>query len=984
MKNLINILLKNRKNILYGCFVGSGIIILVLIILVLDFKAFFNSFELYLYDFRTKVYVATMGKKADPDVILLVHNDDSENIINNNTDAGFLKWPFPRYQYAELLRFLRRANTNVNAFDVSFSGETDPYNDGTFARAIEKNGNVILGYIVPPNEFFKKEVLKGKYLNKLTKYIFAQEGIAGYNNYYFVLNIFPFLEPEKIKITYERVLASGLTVLDEINNDFKKVVDEKEASLPILNYYERHFKYISPESYRELGYESIVMMSYVNLMLSYESGISSKISYTYFHPMGTLKRFLEATRNIGLINVETTSAITETIREYKTFFKYKDTDTFMMSLPLVTVYEALGRDIDFSFSRNLLNKNLHFDNKTFRVCDNINIFPNWRSGGVVNETFNLKSVGSMKITTYPLARALIYEKFETMDPLTGIYITPEEENFYWQSHYNQIVSEGIANTNAIYIRMKHHDVLTDNDINIRYDTYTFLDPFKEGLSVEGIHTNAAIFDYKRPVALKDSIIDGGYYNHLLRIIRGDRPYQFLNYLNDIKYRHTYYDQSKYYNYVINTAYYPYAKNPKIAGIPLYDLYRFNEFMYKTGLENTDVIDVWPHLKRFQDLNLHPHNLFNKIVIIGESRATGDVHSTSVAKVFPGPEIVATAVDNFLNDGTPDSKTIGQVPFWFDLIVIVFFAGITIFSIVRASNYLLSFVNFMAILFIFIMINFGLFIFPFIRLWVNMVYPITFIILAAVFAVTYKNMVIDKDKKQIRSLFGKFVSPQILEAVIENPDIISTQTPRKKEMSVLFSDIRDFTSRSETIDPLELIEQLNTYLTEMVEVIILNYNGTLDKFMGDAVMAFWGDPIPLEDHARRAVLTALAMRKHLELLNKHWEKQGKTTLKIGIGVNSGEMIVGHMGSPRLIDYTVLGDNVNVASRIEGLNKQFGTDIIISESTYEQVKDIVDVEDMGYTHIKGKAKEIRVYSVIDLKPDASVEFDKSPVLYTIKDE
>ncbi len=150
------------------------------------------------------------------------------------------------------------------------------------------------------------------------------------------------------------------------------------------------------------------------------------------------------------------------------------------------------------------------------------------------------------------------------------------------------------------------------------------------------------------------------------------------------------------------------------------------------------------------------------------------------------------------------------------------------------------------------------------------------------------------------------------------------------------------------------------MAEMVEIVLM-YNGTFDKFIGDAVMAFWGDPLPMEDHAERAVMTALDMIDKLHHLNIKWEEEGKSKLNIGIGINSGDMLVGYMGSSRIVDYTVIGDNVNLASRLEGLNKYLGTNIIISESTYESVKDMVNVTHHREVQVKGKNQLVKIYSI-----------------------
>ena len=229
--------------------------------------------------------------------------------------------------------------------------------------------------------------------------------------------------------------------------------------------------------------------------------------------------------------------------------------------------------------------------------------------------------------------------------------------------------------------------------------------------------------------------------------------------------------------------------------------------------------------------------------------------------------------------------------------------------------------------------------------------------------SYQMYINSLERKYVENLFGKFVSPQVLEKLLTEKKNISMEGQRKI-MTVLFSDIRGFTELSETTPADEVILILNEYLTEMVEVI-LKHNGTLDKYIGDAIMAFYNDPIEMEDHALRAVKTAVEMKETLDKLNKKWKSEGKPVLNMGIGINTGEMIVGHLGSPRLVDYTVIGDNVNLASRIEGLNKEYGTNIIIGEATYEEVKDDIEAVYLDECKVKGKQNAVKIYSVTGIK-------------------
>ena len=213
------------------------------------------------------------------------------------------------------------------------------------------------------------------------------------------------------------------------------------------------------------------------------------------------------------------------------------------------------------------------------------------------------------------------------------------------------------------------------------------------------------------------------------------------------------------------------------------------------------------------------------------------------------------------------------------------------------------------------------------------------------------------------MFQKYVSPDVVEKLIEDPTKLMLGG-EKRVLSVLFSDIRGFTSISEKLVPEELLSQLNQYLTAMTAVVLRN-GGMLDKYVGDAIMAVFGAPLELENHALAACRTALEMMKELRSLQEGWQDESKPILDIGIGINTGEMVIGNVGSPKRMDYTVIGDNVNLASRLEGVNKELGTQIIISESTYQLVKGQIAVRGLGEVKVKGKEKQVAIYEPVNMK-------------------
>ena len=180
------------------------------------------------------------------------------------------------------------------------------------------------------------------------------------------------------------------------------------------------------------------------------------------------------------------------------------------------------------------------------------------------------------------------------------------------------------------------------------------------------------------------------------------------------------------------------------------------------------------------------------------------------------------------------------------------------------------------------------------------------------------------------------------------------------MTVLFSDIRGFTTMSEKGSPEDVVSQLNELFTRMVGVVFA-HRGTVDKFVGDMIMALYGAPLDDEDHAEHAVQTALAMITTLHQLNREWAGQGKPQLDIGIGINTGEMIAGNVGSDTIMSYTVIGDAVNLGARLESLNKDYGTRIIISDATRERLKGRYDIQPLGDVVVKGKSTPVAIFEV-----------------------
>jgi adenylate cyclase len=227
----------------------------------------------------------------------------------------------------------------------------------------------------------------------------------------------------------------------------------------------------------------------------------------------------------------------------------------------------------------------------------------------------------------------------------------------------------------------------------------------------------------------------------------------------------------------------------------------------------------------------------------------------------------------------------------------------------------------------------------------------------------------RSKHQMNDLFGQYVPPDLVTEMAHDPQNYSLAS-EKRELTVLFTDIRGFTSISEDLDAVELSELLNRFLTPMTEVIYVTH-GTIDKYMGDAIMAFWGAPVHQAEHAAYAVKAGLAMLKALEELNVELASEGKHTLKIGVGVNSGPMSVGNMGSRFRRAYTVMGDAVNLGSRLEGLTKFYSVDLLVSDTTRMEADGYL-YREIDRVRVKGKAKPITMYDTKGLKGEVSAEW------------
>jgi adenylate cyclase len=250
------------------------------------------------------------------------------------------------------------------------------------------------------------------------------------------------------------------------------------------------------------------------------------------------------------------------------------------------------------------------------------------------------------------------------------------------------------------------------------------------------------------------------------------------------------------------------------------------------------------------------------------------------------------------------------------------------------------------------------------LWLNMAQPLMTMGLALFAGTAYQYFVEGREKRVVKRLFGRYVSRDVYQQLIDDPNLAELGG-RRREMTVLFSDIRGFTAMTEKGNAEALVAQLNEYFSTMVEVVF-RHHGTVDKFVGDMVMALFSAPVEDTEHAEHAVAAAVEMVSELGKLNRKWLAEGKVQLDIGIGINSGDMIAGNIGSERIMSYTVIGDNVNLGSRLESLNKEFQSRIIISDATRTRLRTEPTLRPLGEVTVKGKTRAVSIFEVVVPSP------------------
>ena len=355
------------------------------------------------------------------------------------------------------------------------------------------------------------------------------------------------------------------------------------------------------------------------------------------------------------------------------------------------------------------------------------------------------------------------------------------------------------------------------------------------------------------------------------------------------------------------------------------------------------------------------SLKDKIVIIGATAtALGDIKVTPFDPLYPGVEIQATVIDNVLHNNLLSK------PDWiltFDLIYLIFL-GIFLTLIYSRMKPVLGVMT--CALVAAAQFGFSQWIFVSKGLWVTDVFPIFENIFIFSSLTIYGYLTEKKERHFIENTFGKYMSPKVVDKLLEDPTGLKLGG-EEKELTAFFTDLGGFTTFSEQLSAEELVNLLNEYLSEMTE-ILLKHEGTLDKYDGDAIKAFFGAPVYFEDHAKRACWVAVEMQEKLATL-----REKRPELSMRIGVNTGMMVVGNMGSKNRMNYGMNGDSVNLAARLEGANKEYGTLILISESTYEQAREFIEAREIDYVRVVGRTNPTRIYELLGKKG-----FVDSPVL------
>jgi len=372
-----------------------------------------------------------------------------------------------------------------------------------------------------------------------------------------------------------------------------------------------------------------------------------------------------------------------------------------------------------------------------------------------------------------------------------------------------------------------------------------------------------------------------------------------------------------------------------------------------GISAMDILELDPEDE--DDLEEYGPLAKDKIVLIGDtSEVSHDIFDTIVGQIY-GVEILANEVATMLKGGRLRSASLGG-----EIALLLIFLVCLI--LVHLPNDLKNRALGIVALFL-VYLAFCTAGYVYLSLVFSMSYTLVAGVLGFIFINSYLFFQERQQKSFIKNAFGQYLSPDVIDTLVHDPTKLSLGGERR-EMTAYFSDIAGFSTISEKLTPDQLVSLLNEYLTDMCD-IIANHSGTVDKFEGDAIIAFWGAPLDQPDHAKLSCYATIDMQKRLVEMRKKFQQEGKPLVLVRMGVNTGFMVVGNMGSQKRMDYTMMGDAVNLAARLEGANKFYKSYTMISQFTYQQVKDDVDVRELDTIRVVGKNEPITVYELLDRK-------------------
>ena len=369
----------------------------------------------------------------------------------------------------------------------------------------------------------------------------------------------------------------------------------------------------------------------------------------------------------------------------------------------------------------------------------------------------------------------------------------------------------------------------------------------------------------------------------------------------------------------------------------------------------DIMDSYDNIKHGKKAIIDPQIFKDKIVVIGANVTAGaglnDNKNTPMVVAHPGVDIQASAIDNILHN-----DFLKVSPHFVNLFIVIL-GMLMVYGIIRVYDLfksisltfalLVGYLTFSAICFYFGVV-------------INVITPVVMFVVMMIIAYIHKFIIENQSKEKVKSAMGKYMSQDVMKRIVMNIDNLGLGG-KKATVTVLFSDIRGFTSLSETMSAEQVSEILNEYFTEM-EPIVAKHNGIINKFIGDAVMAIFGEPIQDKNHALNAVRCGYEMLVKVKELQRKWASEGKPKIDIGVGINTGEVFVGNIGSINRMEYTVIGDTVNLASRLESYNKIYKTSMLIGSTTYEATKNYIEVIKISDVEIRGKAHKMDIYEVL----------------------